>query len=271
MVPGRKTEMLSDALGSDARHVHFADMAEVGANPARIIPAWRRFVEERAQPGTRLRGIGEPIWADRTPEELVECQHHEALLNVAFDGQASMDLLCPYDEQALDASVVEEALRSHPIVLEGGSFRDCAEYEGAEAAAAPFREPLSAPPADASQLVFDVSTLEAVRGFVAAWAADAGLEPPRSDDLVLAINELASNSVRYGGGTGVLRSWVEPGTFVSEVRDRGRIDEPLAGRETPRSGQVGGHGLWLVNQLCDLMQMRTFDTGSVVRVHMYRD
>ena len=30
---------LYDALGADAHQVHFADMAEIGANPARIIPA----------------------------------------------------------------------------------------------------------------------------------------------------------------------------------------------------------------------------------------
>ncbi len=271
MVPGHNTGLLREALGRDAADVHFADMTEVGANPARIIPAWREFVEDRSVPGVRLRGIGEPIWADRTPAELVESQHHEALLNVAFDGAAPMDLLCPYDERTLDTPVIEEALRSHPIVLEDGSFRYCAEYEGAEAAAAPFAKPLSDPPANAPQLAFDVSTLDAVRGFVAVCAAEAGLSRSRRDDVVLAVNELAANSILHGGGGGVLRAWSEPGSFVAEIRDHGRIDAPLAGREAPVSGQIGGHGLWLVNGLCDLLQMRTFDTGSVVRVHMYRD
>jgi anti-sigma regulatory factor (Ser/Thr protein kinase) len=270
MVPGPKTGMLREALGADAREVHFADMAEVGANPARIIPAWSNFVTEHAEPGRRLRGIGEPIWADRRPDELVECQHHEALLNVAFDGAVPMDLLCPYDERALDTAVVEEALRSHPIVLEDGSFRDCAGYEGLDAAAAPFAKPLPDPPAGTPELAFDVSSLDAVRGFVAVCAADAGLSRSRRDDLVLGVNELASNSVRHGGGSGLLRTWAEPATFVAEVTDHGRIDEPLAGRQPPASGQIGGHGLWLVNQLCDLIQMRTFPTGSVVRVHMHR-
>jgi anti-sigma regulatory factor (Ser/Thr protein kinase) len=270
MVPGRKSEMLREALGADAGEVHFADMAEVGANPARIIPAWREFVTEHAAPGKRLRGIGEPIWADRTPDELVECQHHEELLNVAFDGVAPMDLLCPYDERALAAAVVEEALRSHPIVVEDGRFRGCPAYEGVEAAAAPFAKPLPDAPADAAALAFDVSSLDTVRGFVALNAAEAGIGRSRRDDLVLAVNELASNSVRHGGGTGVVRSWADPTAFVSEVKDSGRIDEPLAGRQAPASGQIGGHGLWLVNQLCDLMQMRTYPTGSVVRVHMNR-
>jgi anti-sigma regulatory factor (Ser/Thr protein kinase) len=270
MVPGHKVDLLRGALGGDAGQVHFADMTEVGANPGWIIPAWRDFVETRAEPGTRLRGIGEPIWADRTPAELVECQRHEALLNVAFDGVAPMDLLCPYDEHALEDSVLEEAFRSHPIVLEDGNFVDSSTYVGVETAAKPFRKPLPDPPADAATLTFEASRLQAIRVFVAMRAADAGMSPMRTEDLVLAVNELASNSVRHGGGSGVLRTWVDDDTFVVEVRDGGQIDYPLAGREPPPSGQVGGHGLWLVNQLCDLMQMRTFPTGSVVRVHMHR-
>jgi anti-sigma regulatory factor (Ser/Thr protein kinase) len=271
MVPGRKVELLRGALGSDARAVHFADMTEVGANPGWIIPAWRDFVEERAEPGARLRGIGEPIWAGRSPAELIECQRHEALLNVAFNGAAPMDLLCPYDERALEDRVLEEALRSHPIVLEDGNFHDSSAYVGVETAAKPFRVPLPDPPADAAALEFEPSTLQAIRVFVAMRAADAGLDPMRTEDLVLAVNELASNSVRHGGGSGVLRTWVDGNTFVAEVSDSGQIDYPLAGREQPVSGQVGGHGLWLVNQLCDLMQMRTYPTGSVVRVHVHGD
>jgi anti-sigma regulatory factor (Ser/Thr protein kinase) len=269
MVPGRKGGLLREALHGHGDAVHFADMAEVGANPARIIPLWRAFAE-RAAPGTRLRGIGEPIWAGRTPDELVECQHHEELINVAFDGAAAMDLVCPYDEEALDPSIVDEALSSHPIVLEEGRFRDCATYQGAKAAAAPFRKPLSDPPENAFELPFDLLSLDAVRGFMALHLAEKGFGRWRRDDIVLAVNELASNSVRHGGGAGVVRAWADDAEFVAEVADHGQIDEPLAGRQAPRTGQIGGHGLWLVNQLCDLMQMRTFANGSVVRAHFYR-
>jgi anti-sigma regulatory factor (Ser/Thr protein kinase) len=268
MVPGRKLDLLRDALGGDARDVHFADMTEVGANPARIIPAWGDFVSERSQPGRRMRGIGEPIWAGRSSAELVECQHHEALLNVAFDGQAPMDLVCPYDERALPGDVIEEAFRSHPIMLEGGQFVESSTYVGVETIAKPFAKPLPDPPRGAAALEFEASTLQSVRVFVAMRASEAGLSPGRCEDLVLAVNELASNSVRHGGGSGSLRTWVDDGTFVVDVHDRGQIDRPLAGREPPISGQIGGHGLWLVNQLCDLMQMRTYSAGSVVRVHM---
>ena len=98
-------------------------------------------------------------------------------------------------------------------------------------------------------------------------AAEAGLGVSRAADLVLAVHELATNTLRHGGGRGTLRMWREPAALICEVSDAGRIDQPLAGRERPFAGQTGGRGLWLVNQLCDLAQIRCFPTGSVVRLH----
>src|SRR5215213_6382269 len=46
IVSARKIALLRDALGADAAHVRFDDIADVGANPARIIPTWTAFVRE---------------------------------------------------------------------------------------------------------------------------------------------------------------------------------------------------------------------------------
>ena len=35
-------------------------------------------------------------------------------------------------------------------------------------------------------------------------------------------------------------------------------------------GQPGGYGLWLANQLCDLVQIRSLPAGTAVRLHMRR-
>jgi anti-sigma regulatory factor (Ser/Thr protein kinase) len=48
------------------------------------------------------------------------------------------------------------------------------------------------------------------------------------------------------------------------------IGDPLAGREEPRGEQHSGRGLWIANQLCDLVQVRSYATRSVVRLHMDR-
>jgi hypothetical protein len=116
VVGAPKIAALTARLGADAGRVQFKDMAEVGANPARIIPAWHQFVESHAGSGRAFRGIGEPIYPERSPAELVECQRHEALLNVAFDGGPAWRLLCPYNTTALPLEVIEEAQRSHPYV-----------------------------------------------------------------------------------------------------------------------------------------------------------
>jgi anti-sigma regulatory factor (Ser/Thr protein kinase) len=270
VVSAAKIARLRDELGPTAGRIDFADMSEVGTNPARIIPAWRGFVDDHARPGRPVRGIGEPIWAQRSAAELVECQRHEALLNLAFADAADFWLLCPYDTDALDDSVIEVAHHSHPVTITDGQARQSPSYVDVEALAAPFADPLPAAPPSAHELAFTYGTLAAVRTFVAHHAAEARLGEPRAGDVMLAVNEVATNSVRHGGGQGVVRLWTEPDALICEVVDGGGISEPLAGRQRPADGQMGGHGLWLVNQICDLVQVRAFATGGVVRMHMRR-
>ena len=82
------------------------------------------------------------------------------------------------------------------------------------------------------------------------------------------LSELANNSLRHGGGRGRVRIWTQAGSLVCEVTDRGRIARALADRERPPAGVEGARGLWLVNQLCDLLQLRATAQGTVARLHM---
>src|SRR4029450_10133827 len=106
---------------------------------------------------------GEPTWPGPPPDELVECQRHEALLNVAFANDSSFRLLCPYDTTTLDDAVIEEAARSHPVVVEDNQTRTSTAYRGLAACAAPFSEPLPAPPASVQALDFDDERLGELR------------------------------------------------------------------------------------------------------------
>ena len=263
-----KLERLREALGSQAEHVQFADMAEVGRNPAWIIPAWQRFVDEHAVDGLRLRGIGEPIFPERDPHQLVECERHEALLNLAFAEADGFWLLCPYDTEALPPEVIDEARRNHPFVARGHVRERSADYRGAERIATPFDQELPEAPHDAAELRFGgEGTLATLRRFVARRASEAGLDARRGDDLVLAANEIATNSLRHGGGSGRLRIWREAEKILCEIRCSGRIDDPLADRRQPSPDNPSGRGLWLANQLCDLVQVRMLPGELVVRLH----
>jgi len=268
VVGAAKIEALREALGPDADGVHFADMAQVGSNPARIIPAWRDFLTKHAGPGNRARGIGEPICAERSAAELVECQRHESLLNLAFADSPGFYLMCPYDIAALSPRVLLEARRSHPYLTVNGREHDNVDYSGLEEIAAPFSDPLPRPAVQPDWKVFGARALAELREFVTDRADRVGLGEERTADLSLAVTELASNSVRHGGGGGTLRVWSEGDALICEVTDKGTIDEPLVGRERPTPSATGGHGMWLANQLCDLVQVRALAHGSVVRLHM---
>ena len=265
-VDGGRIDLLKSHLNGSGDAVTFADMHEIGRNPALIIPAWRDFVAGNATGGRRVRGIGEPIWAERSHPELVECEHHESLLNLAFADSPELWLLCPYDAETLRPSVLRRAAHNHPLIDDHGNERESQAYLEPEATGAPFDGPLPDPPGEPDELPFDSpDDLEQVRRFVADCAESGAIEHDRADGLVLAVDELVTNSLRHGGGSGVLRAWHEDDDVVCEVSDAGTIADPLVGRIRPPVDMPGGRGLWIANHFCDLLQIRSSSAGTVVR------
>jgi anti-sigma regulatory factor (Ser/Thr protein kinase) len=267
VVAPEKIAEMQGALGDDAHGVSFADMGLVGRNPARIIPAWRDFLAQNAG-RPPARGIGEPVWAGRTTDELAECQRHEALLNVAFASGAPWRLLCPYDTASLGPDVLQEARHSHRFVTRGRALEECDDYQGDDWPGSDDRD-LPEPPGHAVELRFGAGPLEPVRRFVVDRVA-ADLGPVELVDLLQAVTEAAGNSLVHGGGSGTLRLWTTATGVVCEVRDKGWVREPLVGRARPSLERESGRGLWMVNQLCDLVQLRSSPAGTVVRMHMHQ-
>jgi anti-sigma regulatory factor (Ser/Thr protein kinase) len=266
-LPRANRERLGAALGEDRERVLFATMEDLGRNPARIIPAWRDFLDDRGEGGRGVRGIGEPIWPGRTAAELDECERHESLLNLAFAAGRPWSLMCPYDTGHLSQAVLRESEHNHPLVCRHGCAAASDSYLAPEARS-PLDGRLAPAPNEAEEMRFTLETLCELRRFVDERARSHGLDPARVDDFVLAAGELANNSLRHGGGRGTLRIWRAADVVVCEAGDAGRIDRPLVGRERPRSDQTSGRGLWLANQLCDLLQVRSGSSGTTVRMRM---
>lgn len=262
-----KIEVLRSRLPEDPR-LYYADMSVVGRNPARIIPLWYDFVAAFAGTSRPLRGIGEAFGLPRAAPEHDECELHESLANLAFAAFPAFWMLCPYDVTALRSRVVDQARRNHPFVLEGGAHRASNQYRDIASSPNPFGAPLPDPPNDAFRMEFGIGQLRVLRTLAAHYLGLTGLDRERMDDLVLAINEVATNSVQHAGGHGTLRIWQEGVTVLCEVRDDGYITDPLVGRRTPGFGDEASRGFWVVNQLCDLVQVRSSPAGTVVRMHV---
>lgn len=299
----RSAGPLREALGADAARVRFVDPDAVGRSPGRRLQGWLDLVAAHgavpardalpahdAAPApyivpahnglptpdhhpsrppnpaatTRLRALTEPVRGDHRPAEIAEAHLHEAVLNLAIPESAPLSLMCLYDADAVAAGVLNHACRTHPCMI--GPTTDIVGYEGPDYARRLIADPLPPASSEAGSLVFTAGGLSLVRHRVAQVAGDEGLAASRIDDLTVAVNEVAANSLDHGGGRGDLRHWTEPRALVFEVRDSGRLTDPLVGRISPESGQSRGRGLWMANHLGDLLQIRSDATGTTARV-----
>lgn len=263
-VTPQHTAWLQNALGGRAaQKVQFVDMMSLGQNPARIIPAWRDFVETEAADRGPVRGIGEPIWPGRHAEELLECQLHEALLNVAIEPATPLWLICPYDAASLDADVLEEAARSHPVLVEAGSHRGSAHYVGRPHADALFAAGLSVPRGRPQVACYTADTIHRLLAYAKLELWITGLSAERAAQLAAATDLLARGSLHRGAADVSIRIWSDPDAVVCEVSDDAPVSDPLHGRSLP----VDEHeGLWRANQACDLVQLRSAEGRTTVRI-----
>jgi len=124
-------------------------------------------------------------------------------------------------------------------------------------------------PADALEIPFVEEDLPGLRSVVRRLGEAARVRDDVIDDLVLAVHELATNSLRHGGGAGVLHGWQDERAVVLEVSDPGVIKDPLVGREPADAWSESGRGLWMANRLCDLVQVRSSDSGTRVRLYSW--
>jgi anti-sigma regulatory factor (Ser/Thr protein kinase) len=128
---------------------------------------------------------------------------------------------------------------------------------------------LPQPPADAQVLGYETS-LGQVRALVSSHSAALGMAADRIINLVIAAGEITANTLRHTSAGGTFWIWHTGDEIICQVRDQGWINDPLAGRQR-HSPEDSGHGLWVVNQVCDLVEIRTSQAaGTIIRLHMRR-
>jgi hypothetical protein len=262
------TDWLREELGPEADQVKFFDMAELGRNPAKIIPAWQKFIDSESGASRPARGVGEPIWAGRGTDELIECQLHEALLNVAVDPMTPFWLVCAYDAERLDPPVIDEAYRSHPVVIEADAYKGSTLYAGQAHVEVMLGSELPPLAGEPTTIPFTAKNLDRLLMFLKLEGHVAGLALKQATDLATATHGLAAGSMERGATGGVIRMWRQSCSVVCEVVDDTYVDDPLAGRRAPLVDNADA--LWTANQLCDLVQLRSTPVGTTVRLHAYR-
>ena len=265
----RNTGWLQVALGADARHVTFCDSSQWYRHPVRTLAALHHTVQAAVPDGQVLRMIEDPMCTARTRQESREWARYESLVNAAL-ARASATLVCTYDTRLVESDVVAEVTRTHPELVVNGASKPSPSYvDPAVFNAETDKLPLPPAPPSALRLKFDgVNQLSTLRGFVISYVTWAGAAVQAAEQFVQAVDEVATNAIDHGGGSGLLRVWTDPRWISCEVSDTGAgLRDPLAGR-LPTGFTARGRGLWLARQLCDLVELHSDPAGTTVRLHL---
>lgn len=266
---GANRQLAAQALGAGiAAAVHWGDPGVWYRYPTQSLRRAREFTDRHGAGTKQICLLGEPVWSGRSAAEWSEWTRYEAIINVAFPGSP---VVCAYDARSVGEETLAAAAHTHPVNLMSSARRPNPAYvDPADFLRRCGATALGAPPSHASVLSF-TGDLRAIRLFIGSAAERTGIEPDRIADLVLAVNEAATNAIEHGGGRGALRSWAAPAELICEVTSlEGQIDDPFAGHLPPDPHSPRGRGLWLIRELVDLVEIRNGPTGGVtVRMHLF--
>jgi len=262
-------EQFRDSLGADEGSVSFFFADDWYVQPSQTIAAWQRLLVEAAANGVdHTRIVGE-VRFGATPDLQTSWTRYESALNAVFERSPAW-IVCPYDARALPADVIDQAWRTHPTVWDSKRRRSD-RYELPTRLLREMVEPgraVTGPPS--LELPID-GRLGEVRRSVRALATEADLPRARVEELVLAVTELAGNTVRHAGGGGRLAVWITSEGVVCEVTDQGEgVQDPLAGLVPPKPGASAGMGLRIARQLSDSFAIGADDDGTTVRIAVDR-
>lgn len=258
-----------DALGADADSVSFVAADDLYVQPVQTIAAWQRMLVDAAAAGVAYTRIVGEVAFGTEPDEQTSWTRYESALNAVFERSPAW-IVCPYDSRVLPHDVIDQASRTHPTVW-NSTRRKSDRYEVPARLLREIVEP--------SRVVTGTPDFELgiddrmgeVREIVRTAGLQAGLARARVEELVLAVSELAGNTVRHAGGGGRLALWITSEGVVCEVMDRGAgLQDPLVGLVPPKPHASAGMGLWIARQLSDSFAIGGGDEGTTVRIAVDR-
>lgn len=264
-----KLERLRSALGPAARaDVDFIDADAMYHRQGQILRAAKDHLDVATAGGRPARLVAEQALASRSAAEVAYYLRLEAASNAIF-ASYPVTVLCPYDGSTLPASVLEGCHRTHPELFDGAGTRPSQAFVDPESFVVESLCPVE-PPADAAAFSFDrAEDLAAARSFLQARAEAASLGTTAVAELVTGANEILTNAILHGEGPRQLWVYLEEGTLVVHVRDRGRgFADPFAAYLPPdlRAELGGGRGMWIAHQTSDALELVTDASGTDVRL-----
>jgi anti-sigma regulatory factor (Ser/Thr protein kinase) len=259
-----KVRQVEGQLGSDGAGVEFLEASRLYDRHGEMFAS---IVGRLERHRGKVRVVAEQALGRRAPVDVRAYMRYEAASTLAYEAYGA-SVACPYDAGRLPAGILEAALRTHPAILDNGRSRPSEAYVDPRDFVREHVQ-LARPPAGVEP--YELTRLEEIAGvrtLVRERAGAEGLGGQAVDDLCTAVSEVAANAFLHGAAPRQLRIFVADDQLVCQVGDGGAgLADPLAGYLPPPSGQIGGRGLWIAHQLCDVVEVAS-NGGNCVSLHM---
>ena len=254
--------------GRGRRRRPLARDEELGRNPARIIGAWADALAEATADGRTLRGVGEPAWYGPAGRSSCRVPAARAAAEPRLRRRPAWRLLCPYDEVAAAAGGVRPRAGGPPDPLDlrrraaqrpvhPGTATSSLRRAAGAAAARVSCGASSAVPRDIPATRHTVGPVRPHLRALRRQRRGARARRRRSSRPTASATAGAAARSRCGCRT-------TPPSSSSPTPGTSPTRSPAGC--TPSHEQEGGRGLFLVHQLCDLVQLRSSPEGTTVRV-----
>ncbi len=112
---------------------------------------------------------------------------------------------------------------------------------------------------------FTQLTVGRVGTLVRAGCVAAGIAPRDVEDLLIAVNEIVTNAIRYAGGGSITVRRVADG-LLTEVSDTGPGLPDSVTIGAPASDATEWPGLWLARLMCKEFDIASSSSGVTVRM-----
>src|SRR5437763_14103021 len=237
--------VLRDALGEGAGHIQWGGSGLAHNRLGRMFASVGDYLDERYRAGLPTRVIGEPgsdISSDRLSQYL-------RYVSMAYEiyGAYEYPMLFLWDERRYSPAVLAHVRVVHPRLLGGGGMTINTEY----------REPIdylnaNAPSAPAAPVDLDLDVhLESADGLadlrrrLRSWGATTELSDGDTDDIVIAVDEIATNALEHGQQPARDRGWCTADAVFVRVDDHGDTGiRATTGYVRQPTDPRRGTGLW---------------------------